>query len=249
MSTRVLLISDLHLQQSRPDISRSLLHFLTTNKARCDALFILGDLFEVWIGDDEESDLSISIASALRDFQASGASIYIMHGNRDFLIGPDYASQCGATLIDDGYLLKSAEHEFLLCHGDTLCTDDEDYMRFRHMVRQASWQQEFLAKSLDERRAFAELARKQSQEATAGKEMSIMDVNQTEVLKTLAEAKQTTLIHGHTHRPAQHKITLDEAIDDRYEASRVVLGDWDKEVWFIEIIDGEINLEHFPLLQ
>lgn len=247
MSSRILLISDLHLEESRPDITRALLRFLDTNKSRCDALYILGDLFEVWIGDDEKSALSTAVATALKDFSAAGSAIKIMHGNRDFLLGPGYASHCGATIIDDPLVIETDRGSILLSHGDSLCTDDVDYIQFRNMVRTESWQQEFLARSLEDRRAFAEKARQQSRMATSAKENSIMDVNQAEVEKLLIETGQTTLIHGHTHRPAIHEITLGTLVGGKNLAQRVVLGDWDRNPRYAEIGDEGITLENFRL--
>ena len=247
MSSRILLISDLHLEESRPDITRALLRFLDSNKSRCDALYILGDLFEVWIGDDEISALSTAVATALKDFSAAGSTIKIMHGNRDFLLGSGYASQCGASVIDDPLVIETDSGSMLLSHGDSLCTDDVDYIQFRNMVRTDSWQQEFLAMSLEDRRAFAEKARQQSRMATSTKENSIMDVNQVEVEKLLTETGQTTLIHGHTHRPALHELTLSIPVNGKSLAQRVVLGDWDRNPRYAEIGDTGITLKTFRL--
>lgn len=146
MSKRILFISDLHLQESRSDITRTLLQFLDINSGKCAALYILGDLFEDWIGDDEQSPLIDEITSALRGFHVAGSSIYLMHGNRDFLIGDNFAKRCGAELIEDPCILKTEAGHIVLLHGDTLCTDDLEYMQFRAQVRQQVWQQEFLAK-------------------------------------------------------------------------------------------------------
>ena len=247
-ASRTLFISDLHLQESRVDITNTLLHFLRANQGQCDALFILGDLFELWIGDDDVSELKSTIAEALATFNTTGARIYIVHGNRDFLIGQNYADQCGATLIADPYTLQSEIGSVLLMHGDQLCIDDTEYMKFRDQVRDDDWQRKFLAKPLDERRAFASQARKQSQSAIAGKSAEIMDVNQDEVLQLLISTQQTTLIHGHTHRPAIHKIHLDSPIGEHSEAKRIVLGDWDKQAWFGELNSDGISLQNFPLL-
>lgn len=248
LSSRTLFISDLHLQESRADITSTLLHFLKLNQGQCDALFILGDLFEVWIGDDDDSELKATIARALTAFNLAGAWIFMAHGNRDFLIGQNYAERCGATLIEDPYILQGDTGTVLLLHGDQLCTDDSDYMKFRNLVRDTNWQQEFLAKSLDERRVFARQAREQSRTATAGKAAEIMDVNQAAVLQLLTSTRQTTLIHGHTHRPAIHKISLDSSIDESSEAKRIVLGDWDRQGWFAELNADGIRLQNFPLL-
>lgn len=247
MPSRILVISDLHLQDSRPDITHTLYQFLQSNRGSCDSLFILGDLFEVWIGDDAQSDLATEVAAELKSFNAAGSSIYLMHGNRDFLIGDDYAALCGAHLIDEPFLLELSTATILLVHGDRLCTDDTDYMEFRKLVRQDSWKSEFLAKSITERREFARQARQQSQTAISNKAADIMDVNQAAVHELLSESGQTILIHGHTHRPAIHEISLTQPIDGNKQARRIVLGDWDKQAWVVEVCDGEIDLQHFPL--
>lgn len=247
-SLPILLISDLHLEDGRPDITRTLLHFLEERAGRCQALYILGDLFEVWIGDDEVTALSTEIAAALSDFHRAGSEIYLLHGNRDFLLGEDYAERCGARLIHEPYTLSSNNTRFLLLHGDILCTDDHEYMEFRAMVRNPAWQKQFLAQTLEARREFARQAREQSQSATRHKRMEIMDVNQEAVLRLIQEQQQTRIIHGHTHRPDIHQITLPQAIDGRSQATRTVLGDWDRKAWYAEIRDGKLSLQHFPLL-
>lgn len=247
-SLPILLISDLHLEDERPDITRTLLKFLQEHEGNCQALYILGDLFEAWIGDDDITPLSEEIAGALADFSNSGSDIYLLHGNRDFLIGEDYAERCGATLIQEPALLKNQGSSFLLLHGDSLCTDDHEYMEFRTMVRNPDWQQDFLAKPLAERREFARQARQQSQAATAGKSMEIMDVNQSAAMELIQGSGQTRIVHGHTHRPAVHQIQLSEPVAGEKDATRLVLGDWDKKGWFAEIHQGEMSLHHFPLL-
>lgn len=247
MSKRILFISDLHLEESRPDITDALLAFLNRNKASCGALYILGDLFETWIGDDDRSTLSDTVADALTEFQQAGSSIYLLHGNRDFLIGNEYANRCGASLIHDSTVIDSPAGPILVLHGDDLCTDDIEYLQFRDLVRQPTWQQEFLSKPLPERRAFAEQARQQSKNATASKDNSIMDVNAGAVEKRLIEQGQSLMIHGHTHRPQVHELQLSHPVAGSHEARRVVLGDWDKNGWFIEVSSEGLKLEQFPL--
>jgi len=247
VASRTLLISDLHLEESREDITQAFLRFLQSNSGNCDTLYILGDLFEVWIGDDEETPLTDTIAKALKQFSGHGTTIKIMHGNRDFLIANDYATKCGASLINDPAIVPTPDGPVLLLHGDSLCIDDLDYMQFRDMVRQTLWQQEFLSKPLSERRQFAREAREQSQKATSAKQNSIIDVNQSEVKKLLVDTGQTTMIHGHTHRPAEHQITLAIAVDNQHLARRIVLGDWDKNGWYAEITESGIKLQSFEL--
>ncbi len=242
MSRRILFISDLHLEPGRGDITAALFGFLERNASTCSALYILGDLFEVWIGDDDTSELSESVAAALSDFHEAGADIFILHGNRDFLLGAGYAASCGATLMADSTTIDTPIGPALLLHGDDLCTDDVEYLKFRDMVRQASWQRDFLGKTLPERRAFAEQARQQSQQATSTKENSIMDVNADAVKRRLIETGQTLMIHGHTHRPRIHELDLSGV-----KARRLVLGDWDSHGWYAQIDEEGLSLEPFPL--
>jgi len=243
LSSRILFISDLHLEPGRPDISTALFAFLERNAGRCDALYILGDLFELWVGDDDRTELSDAVADALIAFHRTGSAIYILHGNRDFLIGEAFASRCGATLIEDYSTIDTPIGPALVLHGDDLCTDDGDYIAFRDTVRQPAWQQEFLSKSLSERHAFATQARQQSQQANATKDNAIMDVNATAVMDKLKAHGQTLMIHGHTHRPQVHEVPLGA----EQAARRAVLGDWDREGWCIEIDADGLELQRFPL--
>lgn len=242
MSERLLFISDLHLQQSRPDISQALFRFLERNTGACDALYILGDLFEVWIGDDAWDSLAQRVAAALRAFSENGARIYLMHGNRDFLMGKEFASACGAQLLADPTVIETSVGPVILSHGDALCVDDGDYQAFRRQVRNPDWQQAFLAQSLSERQAFAEQARQQSRTATAEKSMGIMDVNDDAVIRLLRQHQQTRLLHGHTHRPAEHELQFEPPINGCSSGWRLVLGDWDSKLWFAEISGGELQL-------
>lgn len=247
MSPRTLFISDLHLELQRPDITRTFEQFLTDNRGRCDALYILGDLFEVWIGDDAPSPLADSVASALQQFGAAGAGVYLMHGNRDFLLGAEFARRCGANLVQELTVADLPSGPAVLLHGDTLCTDDVDYQQFRQLVRAPEWQTDFLAKPLSERQAFADQARQQSKSATADKAMTIMDVNQSAVLQVLRDIGQVTMIHGHTHRPAIHPISFEPGINGCDQGKRVVLGSWEDQAWFAESTKAGIHLHSLPL--
>jgi UDP-2,3-diacylglucosamine hydrolase len=247
VTERLLFISDLHLQDSRPDITAALLRFLERNTGKTDALYILGDLFELWIGDDAQDALALRVAAALKAISENGARINLMHGNRDFLMGEDFARACGAELLADPTVIETSAGAIILSHGDALCVDDHDYQAFRQQVRNPQWQAAFLARGLSERRAYAEQARQQSKQATAGKSMGIMDVNQQAVLELLQEQQQSRLLHGHTHRPARHSIQLDAPIGGTSEAMRLVLGDWDEKLWYAEISDGEITLHEQAL--
>ena len=244
MSKPILFISDLHLQDDRPDLTRALLMFLQENQGKCEELYILGDLFEVWLGDDSLTATSKAVAKALHEFAECGSDVYIMHGNRDFLMGTEFAARCGASLLAEPYRLHSKLGDIVLMHGDVLCTDDTEYQAFRSMVRSAEWQADFLARNLDERIAFARQARQQSSLATAQKQDDIMDVNQAAVLEFLQRVDCPRLLHGHTHRPDVHSIALQSKIGGSSEAIRMVLGDWGIRGWFAEL-DGE----HWQLKQ
>jgi UDP-2,3-diacylglucosamine hydrolase len=214
-------ISDLHLDAERPHIVDLYTRFLAEQARHADALYILGDLFESWIGDDDDTLLATRVAHALCGLSDSGVPVYFMHGNRDFLLGADYVQRCGLTLLEDPALIDLGGERTLLMHGDTLCTDDVEYQKFRTLVRNPAWQQSFLAKPLAERRAFAAQARGESRKQTAMKPAEIMDVNQGAVESTMRQHGVRRLIHGHTHRPATHQFDLGGKA-----AERIVLGDW-----------------------
>jgi UDP-2,3-diacylglucosamine hydrolase len=221
LSAQTLFISDLHLDDSRPRIVELFESFLADEARDADALYILGDLFEAWIGDDDDSELPARVASALKSLGDSGVPVYFIAGNRDFLLGENYARRAGMTLLEDGTIVDLYGTPALLMHGDTLCTDDAAYLAFREQVRDPAWQRQFLARPLPERRAFAHQARDASREHTSQAAMAIMDVNQRAVENTLRGANVARMIHGHTHRPAIHDFELDGA-----QAQRIVLGDW-----------------------
>ena len=218
---RTLFISDLHLDEARPQIVDLFARFLADEARQADALYILGDLFESWIGDDDNAPLATRVANALRALRDRGVPIYFLHGNRDFLLGTDYAARAGIELLADPAIVELDGERTLLMHGDTLCTDDIEYQKFRNLVRNPAWQAQFLAKPLAERRAFAAQAREESRKQTAMKAAEIMDVNQAAVESTMHEYGVHRLIHGHTHRPAAHRFELDGRA-----AERIVLGDW-----------------------
>lgn len=239
-----LLISDLHLESQRADITATLVDFLRGRARRSDRLFILGDLFEVWVGDDEDSQLARQVAGELLTLSQTGVEILLMHGNRDFLLGANYASRCGARLIEEPFLFEHLGRRIALVHGDALCTDDIDYQNFRAMVRDPAWQQGFLSRPLADRQAFARQARQQSMANNRSKSQEIMDINPDAVRDFMQRLELDTLIHGHTHRPDSHRITL----DDNRQGTRLVLGDWDSQGWLIEMDDNGIRPENFPLL-
>ena len=241
-SERILLISDLHLEEDRPDLVQAFLSFLEREAANACDLYILGDFFNLWIGDDDDRPLNTAIAGALKLMAEDGLNIYLMHGNRDFLLGNNFARRAGATLIQEPFLLQNAGSQYLLMHGDVLCTRDVEYQAFRQTVRNPSWQQDFLGKPLAERRAFADQTRRQSKVMSSNKAADIMDVSQNAVENVLRENGTCLLIHGHTHRPFEHTFTLDGKA-----ARRTVLGDWGTDGWFLELESGRVKLHKFQI--
>ena len=240
-SDTVLLISDLHLDPARPDLTRAFLDFLANDARKAGSLYILGDFFNVWIGDDDDAPLCSEICAALKQLADYGTRVYLMHGNRDFLIGEAWAAACGATLIHEPYVLRSGDAQYLLMHGDALCTRDSDYIAFRNMVRDPAWQRDFLARPFSERRAFADHARTRSKTMSSNKPDDIMDVTPDEVVRVLDAHAVPTLIHGHTHRPAVHRMETG--------ATRLVLGDWDRQGWYVRIDGANATLSHFDIAE
>jgi UDP-2,3-diacylglucosamine hydrolase len=216
-----LFISDLHLEAGRPDIGRQFLHFLGTEAIAAEALYILGDLFESWVGDDDPDEHYAEMKSAIRAVSDAGVPVFFMHGNRDFMIGDGFAEQTGATILADPHAAELYGEKVLLSHGDAMCTDDVEYQQVRAMTRDPRWQAMMLEKSLDERKALAAQARAASTARGATLDRQIMDVNQAAVEETMRRYGVRTLLHGHTHRPAVHEFTL-----DGNAVTRVVLGDW-----------------------
>lgn len=235
--SRTLFISDLHLDPVRPDVTGALAAFLQDN-TDCNTLYILGDLFEAWVGDDDDSAFVADTAELLSSFTAAGPALYLMHGNRDFLIGETFCDRIGAGLLDDPTVIDLYGVPTLLMHGDSLCTGDAEYMAFRATARHPQWQAELMAKSLAERRALAAQLRAASKDASSNKAADIMDVTPAEVDRVMAEAGVSRLIHGHTHRPARHRAA---------EGERVVLGDWDSQGWYIEATASSFELVNFAI--
>lgn len=216
-----LFISDLHLESAHPDRTTLLLDFLRLQAGSADALYILGDLFETWIGDDDDAEPGVSVAAALRALTESGFPGFFLPGNRDFLLSKRFAAAAGIQLLPESVVIELAGERVLLLHGDTLCTDDVDYQAFRAQVRHPAWQAQMLALPPAQRRALAGRLRETSRQATGQKAAEIMDVNQAEVERVMRHYGVQRLIHGHTHRPAIHAWTL-----DGQPARRAVLGDW-----------------------
>ena len=229
----VLFVSDLHLDADRPQATRAFHRFLEQRASGAEALYVLGDLFEAWVGDDDDSALAQEVVKALAQLTAGGTAVFFACGNRDFLVGDDFARRSGAVLLEDASVVAIGGERVLLMHGDSLCTDDRDYQQFRAMVRDPKWQDQFLALPLAARRALAAQARDASRLSTSGKPMEIMDVNASAVAEAMRLHGVRRLIHGHTHRPAVHEFELDGAA-----AVRTVLGDWFRRGWALEC-DGQ----------
>jgi UDP-2,3-diacylglucosamine hydrolase len=224
--TRALFVSDLHLASERPDTNRQFFRFLGDEASRAGSLYILGDLFEYWLGDDEIDDpagdpLYGKVVESLRGLSDAGIPVAVMHGNRDFLMASRFCAASGAKLLADPTTIALNNEQVLLMHGDTLCTDDQDYQNWRRIARSEKWQAEFLAQSLIERRKTITALREKSREVIAAKPADIMDVNQEAVREALRRHGVRRLIHGHTHRPARHDVEVDGRRCERW-----VLPDW-----------------------
>ncbi len=229
-----LFISDLHLQPSHPELLRACLDFLGNNARGAEALYVLGDLFEVWIGDDDDAPWLEELAAACHSLANEGTRLYFQHGNRDFLLGADFARRCGMELLPELALIDLHGRKTLLLHGDTLCTADVEYLKFREQVRNPQWQQMILGQSLDNRRALAGALRNESKMAGGTKSMAIMDVTPDEVVRVMAEQNIDLMIHGHTHRPARHVLSIGGK-----PAERIVLGDWTStQGWYLRAENG-----------
>ena len=231
-------ISDIHLSDKHPELTQAFYTFLKESKEACTHLFILGDLFEAWIGDDDSTPLIQEIKSVLREFTTNGPETFFIHGNRDFLIGQTFAEETGITILPDPYSLVINEQKIVISHGDFLCTDDVDYITFRNQVRTQEWQSDFLQKPLSEREAIAVSMRDASQEATAEKSNTITDVNLDAVNSFIDEHKPDFFIHGHTHRPDIHNLE---------SAKRIVLGDWGDSGWYCWLDKDSYQLEQFSI--
>ena len=216
-----LFISDLHLYHQRPAVTEAFRQFLRQDAVQADSLYILGDLFEAWIGDDDPDPHNRSIVTSLKALTDSGTRCFFIPGNRDFLVGDRFAAESGVSILNDGTQIDLYNQPVLLLHGDTLCTDDKGYQRFRRFVHHPATQAVFLALPVAARRALAKRMRDQSMSTSSQKPEEIMDVNQAAVEKTLRDESVKILVHGHTHRPAAHRFKLAGS-----DVQRIVLGDW-----------------------
>ncbi len=239
----ILFLSDLHLSPRSPGATRLFLDFLAGPARQASEIYILGDLFETWIGDDDLDNPDYAeIIAALRSTAQSGPELRVMHGNRDFLLGPAFAAASGCLLISDPHVLSTAEWQFVLAHGDALCLDDLDYMRFRSQVRDPAWQAAFLAKPLAERRAIAQHMRQTSEASQRNPEQRYGDLEAGATEDFLRQHGYATFIHGHTHQPARH-----DHIVDGIHVERWVLSDWHETQGDYLAWDGEaLTRQHWP---
>ena len=232
-----LVIADLHLSPERPDITQCFFDFLNQEKNRHQSLYILGDLFEAWVGDDDLNTFTLSVAEAIEAFSRT-TPVFFIHGNRDFLLGKKFAKRCGMILLPEVEVIDLYGKKTVIMHGDTLCTRDVGYQKFRKKSRSWWWQGIMKSLPLFVRRNIAENYRKKSAMATAEKSQEIMDVTPQEVVNCLEQYHSQLLIHGHTHRPAVHELTA-----NKQPALRVVLGDWyEQGAWL------KVTREGFKLL-
>lgn len=240
MST--LFISDLHLDAARPAITDLFLDFLAGEARDAEALYILGDLFEVWLGDDDPDPHHARVADALAGVADSGTPVYFMVGNRDFLLGRDYAEKAGMELLEEPLVLELHGTPTVVLHGDVLCTDDTAYQNFRAMVRNPAWQRDFLSRPLDVRRALAAQVREESRNRGQSMAPEITDVNPEAVAGAFREHGVARMIHGHTHRPDIHRPTIGDAARER-----IVLGDWYTQGSVLRVDANGLELSVLPL--
>jgi UDP-2,3-diacylglucosamine hydrolase len=236
-----LFISDLHLTEERPAANEQFIDFLESKARSAGALYILGDLFEYWIGDDDlEEPFNAVMAGMLRALTRAGVPVYVMHGNRDFLMSERFCAATGAQLLADPTVHEIQGVRTLLVHGDTLCTDDADYQNWRRIARSEQWQRDFLAQSRAERRSMILGLREKSKAVIQAKPAEIMDVSQAAVVEALRRHGVTRLVHGHTHRPGRHAHSV-----DGHPAERWVLPDWYGRGGYLEIGRGAPKLIRF----
>jgi len=233
-----LFISDLHLDAGEPETIRRFLRFVASDAPDARALYVLGDLFEAWLGDDDDDARLAPVIAALAGLTRAGVPCSLMHGNRDFLIGPKFCEATGCRLLGDYERIDLYGEPVLLTHGDLLCTDDTRYQALRATLRKPQWQREFLGKPLAERRKIAAELRELSATEIAAKSYEIMDVNQATVERTMREHGVSLLLHGHTHRPAIHRFALDGA-----PAARIVLGAWHEQASIVRWDESGYRLD------
>jgi UDP-2,3-diacylglucosamine hydrolase len=234
-------VSDVHLDASAPDATEQFVEFLRTECAGADALYILGDLFEVWVGDDDPDPEKAKIVAALRTLTDSGVAAFVVHGNRDFLLGRQFCDKAGVRLLQDPVVIELDGERVLVTHGDALCTDDFAYQELRSSVRTPEWQRRFLALPFDVRNRFASQARKGSKAHQARTAPKIQDVNAGAVETAFRTTRVRRMIHGHTHRPGIH-----DTVVDGEPAQRIVLGAWYEEGSYLVCENGKYDLKTLP---
>jgi UDP-2,3-diacylglucosamine hydrolase len=233
-----LFISDLHLSPDNPELTLLACDFLSTQSDGLEELYILGDIFNTWLGDDLIPEALLPFVAKLQQLSRNGVNIYLMVGNRDFMLGKDFARMTGGRLLNDPTLIEIAGHRILLMHGDSLCIDDVSYQRYRRWVRNPFLQWCFLKLPLSFRQRISDKIKQKSRQQKQHKTPMIMDVNPAEVLQVMHEHQVRLIIHGHTHRPFIHEIELGAGT----RAHRVVLGDWQDKVSFLKIEDQQLML-------
>jgi len=238
--TQTRFLSDLHLTPGRPEVTRRFLRYLESCGGHCDALYILGDLFEAWIGDDDDDPLPGEVVRGLRGCTEAGTRVLILRGNRDFLLGKRFSTASGCALLDDPVRVDLCGQPALLMHGDTLCSGDTDYLALRRRLRDPDWQRDFLARPLEERRRLAAELRNASRAAGESGAAGHVDVSPDAVVETMRSHGVRLLIHGHTHRQAMHSLAV-----DREAARRISLGSWESDGNFLEYACGAFHFVHF----
>lgn len=239
-----LFISDLHLSEDRPDISRTFFRFLDAHARQAQRLYILGDFFDFWVGDDYfqksgSDSLANQVVTRLAELSSTGVQVFFMHGNRDFLLGQEFMKLCGMHSLNDPSIITLDHIPTLLMHGDSLCTQDKDYMQFRALARSEAWKNAQLAKPLEERMHFAQHLRQTSQHQNSYKAEDILDVDENEVQRIMLSYGVSQLIHGHTHRPRVHHYA-------NLGHTRYVLGDWDQQGgWYLQHDNNGLVLKKF----
>ena len=236
-----LFVSDVHLGEDFEPSIEQFLEFLSSHAARAESLYILGDLFESWVGDDDRSDAAQRVCAALRTLTASGVPAFVLHGNRDFLLGAGFGERTGCVLLSDPVLAELDGERVLITHGDALCTDDHSYQELRSIVREPLWQRRFLALPLVNREVLADEARAGSRRHIARTVPTIMDVNPGAVDRAFRAAGVRRMIHGHTHRPGVHDLTIDGK-----SAQRIVLGAWYEQGSYLSYERGRYDLRSLP---
>ncbi len=239
---RQLFISDLHLWEKKPEQEKLFIQFMNNQAREADELFVLGDLFEAWIGDDTLNPMAKRIIAAFSQFSESGSKLFFIRGNRDFLLGADFASATGGTILQQPYLLKVAGQKTLLMHGDCLCTEDHEYIAFRKEARSVEWQQQFLSQTIEQRLVIARQIRDTSIAKRRQAIGQMGDVVDSEVRALMKKHDASLLIHGHTHRQNRHKFSIEDK-----PVERIVLGDWGATGSVLTVEDQQIELSNFSL--